>query len=144
MRFSVRYPKRNLPILAPRKRRTTGNKCPCSAIVLPKSGRKDSNLRPLGPKPSALARLSYAPDQNEDSEQRPFSSLSSMHRSPAGANRQRWPVILAGNCGENKLAALANLLLRGAVGCQKLANPGELFVVAEVDGDLPTAFGGLV
>src|ERR1041384_4947697 len=26
-----------------------------------KSGRQDLNLRPLGPKPSALARLSYAP-----------------------------------------------------------------------------------
>lgn len=32
------------------------------------SGREDSNLRPLGPEPSALARLSYAPEPCNDSD----------------------------------------------------------------------------
>src|SRR5436309_12419735 len=30
-------------------------------LLFPKSARQDSNLRLLGPKPSALAKLSYAP-----------------------------------------------------------------------------------
>ena len=35
---------------------------PRSNRLTPQSGRQDSNLRPLGPKPSALAGLSYAPN----------------------------------------------------------------------------------
>src|SRR5687768_3215562 len=41
-----------------------------SAILASKSGRQDLNLRPLGPEPSALARLSHAPKACSNSRHR--------------------------------------------------------------------------
>ena len=40
------------------------SKISCSIFVTRKSGRQDSNLRPSGPKPDALARLRYSPGQS--------------------------------------------------------------------------------
>ncbi len=49
------------------------------------SGRQDSNLRPPGPKPGALAKLSYAPDTLSISAEQPAGQAQGEEGAKIGA-----------------------------------------------------------